>query len=73
MDEDTTQWSPAWQRLVTAMKVAIWPEVVSIAAAPPSSAAIFCSTAAQVGLEMRLYMWLSSGWSKSSATASVVS
>ena len=48
--------SPAEHRLRMAIMEAAWPELVSIAPAPPSSAATFFSTASQVGLAKREYM-----------------
>jgi len=51
--EETT-WSPALQRLSTAKVDAACPELVSIAATPPSSAAIFFATRSFVGLARRV-------------------
>ena len=57
--------SPAEARLSTASRFAAWPEEVSIAPTPPSSAAILFSTISTVGLEMRVYMWPGTDRSKS--------
>ena len=65
-------WSPALATFRTAIMLAIWPEVVRSAPTPPSILAIFCSTYAQVGLEMREYMWPSTVRSNRPATSSVV-
>ena len=53
-------------------RLAAWPLLVSIAPAPPSSAAIFFSTASQVGLAKREYIY-SVGISNSAAICSVES
>jgi hypothetical protein len=45
--------SPASHRLRMASSVAAWPDEVHIAAMPPSSAAIFSSTAITVGFSNR--------------------
>ena len=49
MEEDATMWSPHWQILKSAIKLAACPEEVSIAAVPPSIAAILAATWSQVG------------------------
>ena len=64
--------SPALHRFSTDSRDAACPLEVSIAPTPPSRAAIFCSTASQVGLAKREYMG-SMGISNSSATFSVLS
>ena len=42
MAELATTWSPAPAMLKTAKKFAAWPELVSMAAVPPSSSAMLC-------------------------------
>ena len=64
---------PAEQMLNTAKNVAACPEEVSMAPTPPSKSAIFASTAATVGLEMRVYIWPSALRSKSSPSLSASS
>ena len=49
MEEEETMWSPQFAMLKIAKKFAAWPEEVSIAAVPPSSAAILAATESQVG------------------------
>ncbi len=49
IDDEEIKWSPASHILNTAIKLAACPEDVSIAATPPSSAAIFAATASLVG------------------------
>ena len=49
MDDDATTWLPASQMLNIAKKFAACPLDVSIAEAPPSSAAIFAATRSFVG------------------------
>ena len=56
MAEEQTMLSPAEAMFRTASKFAAWPEEVSMAPTPPSSAAILFSTSSTVGLEMRVYM-----------------
>ena len=73
MVEAATKWSPAVQMFRTASRLAACPLVVHSAPTPPSSAAIFCSTAATVGLEMREYMWPSAERSNSWPMCSVES
>ena len=51
---DETTWSPALQRFRTENVDAAWPDDVSIAATPPSSAAIFFATWSFVGLARRV-------------------
>ena len=68
-----TRLSPAEQMLSTASRLAAWPEVVQRAPIPPSRAAIFSSTAATVGLEMREYMCPGALKSKRAPTWSVES
>lgn len=72
MVEAEMKLSPAEQRLRMDSKDAAWPLVVSMAPTPPSSAAIFFSTASQVGLAKREYM-NSVGISNSWAMCSVES
>ena len=50
---ELTTWNPAGQMFSTAMRLAAWPEEVSMAPTPPSRAAIFFSTASKVGLARR--------------------
>ena len=54
MVEEETMWSPQAQMLNRAKKFAAWPELVSIAAVPPSSAAIFAATMSLVGFCRRV-------------------
>ena len=54
MAELATMWLPASQMLKSAKKLAAWPELVSIAAAPPSSAQILAATASLVGFCRRV-------------------
>ena len=49
MVEEETMWSPHWQMLNRAKKLAACPLEVSMAAVPPSRAAILRATASQVG------------------------
>ena len=49
MEEEATMWSPHSQILNRAMKLAACPEEVSIAAVPPSMAAILAATWSLVG------------------------
>ena len=49
MDAELTMWSPQPAMLNMAIKLAACPEPVSMAAVPPSSAAIFAATWSQVG------------------------
>ena len=46
---EATMWSPQEAMLNSAKKFAAWPEEVSMAAVPPSSAQIFAATASFVG------------------------
>ena len=50
------KWSPSFRMFIKLIMVAACPDVVHKAPTPPSIAAIFSSTAATVGLEMREYM-----------------
>ncbi len=54
MEEEATMWLPASQILKRAMKLAACPDEVSMAAVPPSSAAIFAATLSFVGFWSRL-------------------
>ena len=47
-------WSPQPAMLNSAKKFAAWPEEVSMAAVPPSSAAILAATASLVGFCRRV-------------------
>lgn len=73
MVEVLTKLSPALQRFRMERREAACPDEVSIAPAPPSSAAIFFSTASQVGLAKREYMYPPVGISKRSPICSVES
>ena len=51
------------------MNEAAWPDEVIMAPTPPSSAAIFLSTASTVGLEILVYMWPGDSRSKRAASS----
>ena len=65
--------SPALHTLVTAIKIADIPDEADIAAAPPSKAATFFSSASQVGLPKREYIYPGSLRSNTCASCSGVS
>jgi len=50
---ELTTLSPGRHRFCSAIAEAAWPELTANAATPPSSAAIRCSSASQVGFMMR--------------------
>ena len=52
--EETTKWSPASHKVITAKKIALIPEDVARAAVPPSSEATLYSKTATVGFEILL-------------------
>ena len=54
MVEEETMWSPQEQILNRAKKFAAWPELVSMAAVPPSNSAIFAATLSLVGFCRRV-------------------
>ena len=54
MVEEETMWSPQDAMLNSAKKLAAWPEEVSIAAVPPSSAQILAATMSLVGFCRRV-------------------
>ena len=49
MEDDEIKLSPALHKFKMDIKDAIWPELVHIAATPPSKSAIFFSTTSTVG------------------------
>ena len=57
MVEAEMKWSPALAMFKMESRLAACPLVVHSAPTPPSMAAIFSSTQATVGFEMREYIW----------------